>query len=1189
MTTPAFRRYRDSGAVHGPWVKSEVLRGSRHVFSQRGFAGSGADSEIDLRPDRRRPLVSSGRFPDGDTVLRARSTRSPRRENVPILGAKLLAPTPGPFHLVRPRLHDRLKNSLEGRATIVMAGPGYGKTSLMGRFAQEIDGDLIWYSLDSSDRDPWMFFRYLIHGIKEHVPEFGERSEGLWKDPRPPSDQFERMVDLLVSEAEENLEDRLVVVLDEIHSLESSELCTRAIRRLLAYLPGALHLVLVGRSIPDIGAKALVADGSVHVLRGEDLLFTLEETRTLLVETFGLPLATEAVHRVHARTRGWVTALQLLRQTARLRKDAAALPDEIFARTEAEIFDYFSEEVFASEASDVRDFLLDSSPPDFIDPDICTEVLASSDVRPILDTLLARKLFLSPLESQSEYYAYDPLFRDFLRRKLREKGSDRKRALDGLYGKAFAKRGSFPEALSHWIAAEDPESVVDLLRRHGHSLLRAGALDAIVEAARFAARQGDRSPVVEDLLGEASRLNGDYAAAAGHFERALASGAATSDARLSGSDRANTLQGLAYCLLKQGEPARAATIAEKALQEAGDEDLALVARILNTLSIIRYRENRLEEAVKGWQEALARARQADDHHLVLMIAHNLGLPHAVMGDFQRASECFQILTGADNTRIGSPEGAAYLNLARIATIRGEFERAASYLGDAREIARKCKLQSLTADTLEAEGNLLRESGEFDAAGETYARARSLFTELGQQDVVSNLDEEMAILAARRGEFEEAERLGAGVVSHARSSEDRDGLASSLLALGEIRVRANDAEAAVEPLVESAALFDSLGRAYQTCSANLWLSLARLRTDARAEAETAGTRALKLAARFDYRAPVLRVAALDERLLRLLSSLPAAPAFLRRESSREEAAAVLKPVSLSAQAADLTVRLLGPVEVFRDEARKIPASAWKIKRALEMFCYLAHSRNHRATKDRLVDVLWGNARPSVIEKNFHPTISYLRRALNHGHRVTKSFLVFERGAYLLNPEYRYAIDAETFEEKVRSARGKTTRGENGEALQDYDTALALYRGPFMEEDYTEWTEAPRSHYEELYLAALVESAELHIKAGSPDRGIALLKSVSDLQPLDEPASCRLMRAFALRGDRRAVEKEYQRLGHALQQELRARPMPETQRTYLRSLEAAAQTPANPAPGRESGGGAPRDQPPSDRPGRGPRRS
>jgi len=280
-------------------------------------------------------------------------------------------------------------------------------------------------------------------------------------------------------------------------------------------------------------------------------------------------------------------------------------------------------------------------------------------------------------------------------------------------------------------------------------------LGAVTQAAAFATRGGIRSAVLEDLLGESRRLEGDYAAAAGHFEKALA--------LPGGAGRAATLQGLAYSLVKTGDFERAARTAEEALAHAGGEDAALRARIENTLAIIRYREDRRAEALASWQSALLHARRADDAHLTLMIAHNLGLPHALRGDFQKASDCFRILTEPGNERLGPEEGTAYLNLARIATLRGEYGRAADLLGDAAEIARKWRLQALTADVVEAEGTLLRETGDLDGAREKYARARLMFTELGLHAVLDNLVEEEAILASLRGAGEEAVKLASRLV------------------------------------------------------------------------------------------------------------------------------------------------------------------------------------------------------------------------------------------------------------------------------------------------------------------------------------------------------------------------------------------------------------------------------------------
>jgi DNA-binding SARP family transcriptional activator len=288
--------------------------------------------------------------------------------------------------------------------------------------------------------------------------------------------------------------------------------------------------------------------------------------------------------------------------------------------------------------------------------------------------------------------------------------------------------------------------------------------------------------------------------------------------------------------------------------------------------------------------------------------------------------------------------------------------------------------------------------------------------------------------------------------------------------------------------------------------------------------------------------VLRVAHQDEGFRKWLGTLSSAPAYLREEPSPE--AARETGALARSQRSDLTIRLLGSVEVFRDEERKIPSRAWKLKRALEIFCFLAVSRDRRATKDRIVDALWGDARLAVVEKNFHPTISFLRGALNHGHNVPKNFVLFERNAYLLNPAYRYDIDIEKFESGLREARGKASRREFPAALEAYDAVLSLYRGSFLEEEYEGWMEAPRAHYESLYLAALVEAGSLHMERGSKPSGLSYLKKRTEQDPLSEEASSHLMLALGEVGSRQEVDAEFERLGRALSDELESTPLAAT---------------------------------------------
>jgi len=991
-----------------------------------------------------------------------------------VIGAKLLAPAARPEHLVRTRLHERLASGLDARATVVVAGPGYGKSTLVARYLAESGTDGIWYTLDPSDRDPWALFRYLVHGIRARVPEFGLRTSGLWESLRYRDDQVDRFVDVFIRDAEESLGGRIVVVLDRVECLEGGEPGIAALRRLLTYLPGSLHLVLVGRSMPKLGLPGLAADGAVRTLHADELLLTLGETRTLLTERFGLDLSEETLAQVHARTRGWVTALQFLRQTSRL-----SVPADLLSRTEVEVFEYFSEEVLAAEPDETRELLLAASVPAVLDPDVAADALLRPALRAELSHLRERHLFLSRLEGGSDLHAFDPLFRDFLLGKLRaERGERAVAELSRAFGLAYARRGDDLQALSYLRQGRAEAEVVELLRTRGRALLRAGSLDAVREAAEGASR----APFLEDLLGEACRLRGDFAAAVRHFEAA--------------EPTAETLQGLAYSLQRMGETRRAEEIAAKALALAGD-DPGLSARILNTLSIVRYRTDRIDEAIAGWQDALARARQARDEHLTRMIAHNLGLPHAARGDLLRATECFRILTSDASPRVGPEEGTAYLNLARIATLRGELTQAARLLDDAWEIQRKWGLRGLAADVLEAEANLLRESGD-PAAAERYAAARAAYIELGQTEPLDSLAEEEALHAARQGETDRAERAVLDVLERARRTDRSEAIASALLTLGEIRARSVSPGRAIEPLMEARDRFAALDRSYQTCAAGLWLAACGVR-----EAEAP---ALRLAAEMDYAGLVRKVAA---------------------ASKPVETAAPL-PGRLRASSADLTVRLLGPVEVYRDEDRKIPASAWRLRRALRVFCYLAAARHHRATKSRIADAVWADARRPVVERNFHPTISFLRKALNHGHAVPKNFILCEGGAYALNPDYRYDVDVDRFERGIHAARDHRSRGELEPALGAYQDAIALYRGAFLEEDDEEWIEAPQAHYESLLDAALRESADLHAQLGRPEGSLPLLERLVERNPSDQAASIQLMRALGTLGRKAAVEKEYRRL-------------------------------------------------------------
>jgi DNA-binding SARP family transcriptional activator len=225
--------------------------------------------------------------------------------------------------------------------------------------------------------------------------------------------------------------------------------------------------------------------------------------------------------------------------------------------------------------------------------------------------------------------------------------------------------------------------------------------------------------------------------------------------------------------------------------------------------------------------------------------------------------------------------------------------------------------------------------------------------------------------------------------------------------------------------------------------------------------------------------------------------------------------------------------------------------WKLRRSARIFCLIASARGQRVTKERLIEAIWPEASPAIVRRNFHPAMSLVRRALNHGRQVPKAYVAYEAGGYRLDPSYRYAIDVEELEREIARARGAATADPTA-ALASYDRAIALYRGPFLEEIDDAWTEAPRAHYAALHREALTESAALLAARGDAADAVPRLESLVASDPHDESASVRLMDALAAAGRRGDVEREFRRLEKALAKAFSVEPSVETRKSYRAAL-------------------------------------
>lgn len=404
------------------------------------------------------------------------------------LRTKLLPPRQVPEILARPRLTDKLRANLNAPVTLVTADADCGKTTLVAEFIRRQTRQTVWYQLDHTDADPFVFLGYVRHGIKKFAPGFGdtilaylnEATDDLLAHP-------ERAVDLLLNEILESIEQPFILILDDYHHIGRETIVHRLVDRLLQYSSDILHLIITTRDLPPLAITRRRSQNSALIISREDLLFTDEEVSELFRSTLNLELKPAEIAEYRARTHGWITALQLIRQITENQIHAstsAEIPDlqEMLKQSEKDIFDYFAEEVFAREDDATQNLLLHLSLLDSLPLEVCSALFADMRCGAVLPELVRKNVFMTVAGEQhsGEEYRLHPLFRGFLLRRFRTEKGHAELARERIrIGEFFLAKQLWENALPYLLDAEDFHRAAEIIALRGEDWLVIGGIAAL--------------------------------------------------------------------------------------------------------------------------------------------------------------------------------------------------------------------------------------------------------------------------------------------------------------------------------------------------------------------------------------------------------------------------------------------------------------------------------------------------------------------------------------------------------------------------------------------------------------------------------------------------------------------------------------------------------------------------------------
>ena len=236
-----------------------------------------------------------------------------------------------------------------------------------------------------------------------------------------------------------------------------------------------------------------------------------------------------------------------------------------------------------------------------------------------------------------------------------------------------------------------------------------------------------------------------------------------------------------------------------------------------------------------------------------------------------------------------------------------------------------------------------------------------------------------------------------------------------------------------------------------------------------------------------------------------------------------------------------IGILGPLE-FRRDGVPIPIGRAKQRALLAL---LATEAGRTVSVDRMVDELWGDEPPARATASLQAYVSNLRKLLEpdrpKGSQAT--VLVTEPPGYRLDLP-KEAVDASRFEASASAGRAALEDGALADALDTTTHALALWRGPALEEFQNEgFAIATVARLEELRRSCEEDRLTAMVELGLLSTAVAELEAAVREEPLREARWALLMRALYATGRHAEALERYQEVRRRLAEELGLDPGPD----------------------------------------------
>jgi ATP/maltotriose-dependent transcriptional regulator MalT/DNA-binding SARP family transcriptional activator len=1119
-----------------------------------------------------------------------------------LLPLKYTAPPLRVGVLPRPDLQALLADVRLHPVTLLVAPAGYGKTTLLSQWAQELartNAPVSWLTFDVTERDPASFLAYLIGAFQVAFPAVGADAWRMLNTATNLDRDWPLVAGALCSDLQRKVPTAAFLLLDDVQNVVDSAVISQLLGYLLRAAPPTLHIVMASRRMPTFAPLArLRTEGSLLEITQRDLHLMSEEIEQLLAGQH-VTLSEAELELLLARTEGWALSVQLVARALASQSPEQRGPFLAALRgREEQLLDYLASEVLSELSAEMIQFLRLTALASSFDAELLAEALESDDADYLLGRAQALGLPITPVDEYSGKLRFHPLWRELLLRGVQEIVSqDELMELHRRFGHAFQRRGELEAAFEHFAQANAFTQLAEALRDQAWPLLRTPQRDMVRRwLARLPAEIRESDAELQHMWGvsqgvldmgqatmaieravELYRQNGQYS----RELRALADLVAllgwqarpqyllalcARAIRAANYVRDEWSQGaarvcVATMLYSKGRDAATLTVARQALAYPLSPTWQwLLAMIVGSICC---QSGRPTEALSMIDEVL-HMQQADlDDRMRQNLLRLRAMALYLLGQTPEAIglslETHRYLT--DYYR-GNIVGTSAMQLAFLLLMSNRVDEAMTYLSQARTAFHDTGNLSLLADiqALEVYSQL--------------ARGQSVNTNSILSSVVRRLQDSqsgsfdlrlwllMAVVLGETGNHTQALELLATTIQQMQRHNYRLFLACAHLYRSFLAAQIGDEALHHAELENGWMLMQAKNLHFLPllpARAIRHVVLQAIRRQIMPEVvghvlhRQLGEDAVELL----HQLLNERDARVRAHAARLLGVLGSAAAYVPLRTLQKDKDAQVRQAADHAlsnlvyrPAYTLHIRTLGSFALWRGD-EEVRDRDWRSSKARQLFQLLLTERGRTVPRERLLDALWPELDAEAAANNLRVTLNRTSKAIepDRPEGAPSSYILQQGETFCFNADSDYQLDAATFMAAVAEGQQADRQGQRVRAVGLYRQAVAEYRGPYLPDAfYEDWSVVERERLTMLFNDAALRLGALLLEEGHMHESIGLAWRVLEQDQTHEEAYRLLMRAHASLGERSTALRLYERCVQALQAELGVEPLDETTALY-----------------------------------------